>query len=184
MALRFCIKERFSIVNLSLGIDLPKSTPVRPTDTKSILDLYELCDEAFVNGVVSGGGPQRRHAALSRQSKVVDRRRTRRVRRPERLESATTSEHGSSRLASTWWPRRGRRRAQVDRDELRVPARGGPCGSHRHAHAQLDPLVIRAELHRAARRFASRSSAHEPFDLLSDGSARLRAALASATTVG
>lgn len=51
-ALRFCVRERFDVVNLSLGIDLPKSTPVRPTDARSILDLYEVADDAFAQGVV------------------------------------------------------------------------------------------------------------------------------------
>lgn len=52
MALRFCVKEGIQVVNLSLGVDLPKSAPVRPTDTKTLLDLYEVADEAFAKGVV------------------------------------------------------------------------------------------------------------------------------------
>lgn len=52
MALRFCVKEGIPVVNLSLGVDLPKTAPVRPTDTKTLLDLYEVADEAFAKGVV------------------------------------------------------------------------------------------------------------------------------------
>jgi subtilisin family serine protease len=51
-ALRFCVREAIEVVNLSLGIDLPKASPVRPTDARSILDLYEVADEAFCQGVV------------------------------------------------------------------------------------------------------------------------------------
>lgn len=51
-ALRFCVRESIDVVNLSLGIDLPKSAPVRPTDARSILDLYEVADEAFCQGMV------------------------------------------------------------------------------------------------------------------------------------
>lgn len=51
-ALRFCVREAFHVVNLSLGIDMPKTAPVRPTDARSILDLYEVADEAFLSNVV------------------------------------------------------------------------------------------------------------------------------------
>lgn len=51
-ALRFCVREGIQVVNLSLGIDMPKTAPVRPTDARSILDLYEVADEAFCQGVV------------------------------------------------------------------------------------------------------------------------------------
>jgi subtilisin family serine protease len=50
-ALRFCVKESIPVVNLSLGVDMPKGQPLRPTDVKSILDLYEVADEAFARGV-------------------------------------------------------------------------------------------------------------------------------------
>ncbi len=46
-SLRFCVREGFEVVNLSLGVDMPKSAPPRPTDQKSLLDLYEVADEAF-----------------------------------------------------------------------------------------------------------------------------------------
>jgi subtilisin family serine protease len=50
-ALRFCVREGIPVVNLSLGVDMPKGQPLRPTDVKSILDLYEVADEAFARGV-------------------------------------------------------------------------------------------------------------------------------------
>jgi subtilisin family serine protease len=51
-ALRFCVRERFSVVNLSLGIDVPRAAPLRPNDYKSILDLYEVADAAYTAQVV------------------------------------------------------------------------------------------------------------------------------------
>lgn len=51
-ALRFCVKESIPVVNLSLGVDMPKGQPLRPTDIKSILELYEVADEAFTRGVI------------------------------------------------------------------------------------------------------------------------------------
>lgn len=51
-ALRFCVRERFEVVNLSLGIDLPRAVPLRPADHKSIVDLYEIADAAYTAGVV------------------------------------------------------------------------------------------------------------------------------------
>jgi subtilisin family serine protease len=51
-ALRYCVRERFSVVNLSLGIDVPRAAPLRPSDYKSIVDLYEVADAAYTAGVV------------------------------------------------------------------------------------------------------------------------------------
>jgi subtilisin family serine protease len=51
-ALRHAVRERFDVVNLSLGIDVPRSAPLRPTDYKSIVDLYETADAAYTAGVV------------------------------------------------------------------------------------------------------------------------------------
>ncbi|MRG97737.1 S8 family serine peptidase [Polyangium spumosum] len=51
-ATRFCVREGFDVVNLSLGIDLPKGAPLRPTDYKSIVELYEIADVAYTAGVV------------------------------------------------------------------------------------------------------------------------------------
>jgi subtilisin family serine protease len=51
-ALRWCVHQKFSVVNMSLGIDVPKGAPLRPNDHKSILDLYELADAAYTAGVV------------------------------------------------------------------------------------------------------------------------------------
>ena len=36
-ALRYAVRERFHVVNLSLGIDIPRSAPLRPADYKSIV---------------------------------------------------------------------------------------------------------------------------------------------------
>jgi subtilisin family serine protease len=51
-ALRYCVREKFDVVNLSLGIDVPKGAPLRPTDYKSIVELYEIADLAYTAGVV------------------------------------------------------------------------------------------------------------------------------------
>ncbi|MDC3955936.1 S8 family serine peptidase [Polyangium jinanense] len=51
-AVRFCVREGFDVVNLSLGIDVPKGAPLRPTDYKSIVELYEIADIAYTAGVV------------------------------------------------------------------------------------------------------------------------------------
>jgi len=51
-ALRYAVRERFQVVNLSLGIDIPRSAPLRPADYKSIVDLYEAADAAYTAGVV------------------------------------------------------------------------------------------------------------------------------------
>lgn len=51
-ALRYAVRERFHVVNLSLGIDIPRSAPLRPADYKSIVDLYEAADAAYTAGVV------------------------------------------------------------------------------------------------------------------------------------
>ncbi|WP_437477085.1 S8 family serine peptidase [Sorangium sp. So ce1014] len=51
-ALRFCVRERFSVVNLSLGIDIPRSAPLRPGDYRSLVELYEVADAAYTAEVV------------------------------------------------------------------------------------------------------------------------------------
>ncbi|KYF72662.1 S8 family peptidase [Sorangium cellulosum] len=51
-ALRFCVRERFSVVNLSLGIDIPKGAPLRPGDHRSLVELYEVADAAYTAEVV------------------------------------------------------------------------------------------------------------------------------------
>jgi len=51
-ALRHAVRERFHAVNLSLGIDIPRAAPLRPTDYKSIVDLYEAADAAYTASVV------------------------------------------------------------------------------------------------------------------------------------
>ncbi|WP_437720805.1 S8 family peptidase [Sorangium sp. So ce861] len=51
-ALRFCVRERFSVVNLSLGIDIPKGAPLRPGDYRSLVELYEIADAAYTAEVV------------------------------------------------------------------------------------------------------------------------------------
>jgi subtilisin family serine protease len=157
MALRFCIRERFSIVNLSLGIDLPKSTPVRPTDTKSILDLYELCDDAFVNGVVLvAAGPNvatlRTYPGKAKSLIGVGRGA---FDDPERLESSTTAEHeiiaaGVDVVA----PAAGGGERKWTGTSFACPHVAGHAARIVERTRSADPLVIRAELHRAARRFA------------------------------
>ena len=51
-ALRHCVRERFGVVNLSLGIDFPRGAPLRPNDYKSIVELYEVADAAHTAQVV------------------------------------------------------------------------------------------------------------------------------------
>jgi subtilisin family serine protease len=51
-ALRHCIKERLPVVNLSLGIDVPRKQPLKAADHLPILNLYELADAAYTVGVV------------------------------------------------------------------------------------------------------------------------------------
>lgn len=51
-ALRWCVAQRFGVVNLSLGVDVPKGAPLRPNDFKSIVDLYEMSDAAYTAQVV------------------------------------------------------------------------------------------------------------------------------------
>jgi subtilisin family serine protease len=51
-ALRYCVRERFTVVNLSLGIDIPRGAPLRPTDYKSLVELYEIADAAYTAHVV------------------------------------------------------------------------------------------------------------------------------------
>lgn len=61
-ALRHCIKERFEVVNLSLGIDVPRKAPLKATDHRPILSLYELADAAYTVGVVLvASGPNVAH---------------------------------------------------------------------------------------------------------------------------
>lgn len=51
-ALRFAIKERFDVVNLSLGIDFPRGQPLKPTDYRSVIELYEIADDAYAGRVM------------------------------------------------------------------------------------------------------------------------------------
>ena len=51
-ALRYCIRERYRVVNLSLGIDIPRRSPLKPTDHRPILALYELADAAYTAAVL------------------------------------------------------------------------------------------------------------------------------------
>ncbi|MBM4358822.1 MAG: S8 family serine peptidase, partial [Deltaproteobacteria bacterium] len=51
-AVRHCIDLRFDVVNLSLGIDVPRRSPLRSGETLSVLALYELADAAVTAGVV------------------------------------------------------------------------------------------------------------------------------------
>ncbi len=61
-AVHYCVKQRFDVVNLSLGIDIPRKAPLKVTDHRPILSLYELADAAATNGVVLvASGPNVAH---------------------------------------------------------------------------------------------------------------------------
>jgi subtilisin family serine protease len=61
-ALRHCIKERIEVVNLSLGIDVPRKAPLKVSDHRPILNLYELADAASTVGVILvASGPNVAH---------------------------------------------------------------------------------------------------------------------------
>ncbi|NUP04759.1 MAG: S8 family serine peptidase [Polyangiaceae bacterium] len=157
-ALRFCVREGIHVVNLSLGIDLPKASPVRPTDARSILDLYEVADDAFAQGIVLvAAGPNtstfRTYPGKAKSLIGVGRGS---FADPERLESSIT---GDYELVA----------AGVD---VVAPAVGGgerkwtgtsfAC-PHVAAHAARvvarlgtkSALEVRAELHAIARRYVS-----------------------------
>jgi subtilisin family serine protease len=51
-ALAHCVRARYAVVNLSLGIDVPRGAPLRPADHRPILSLYELSDAAYTTAVV------------------------------------------------------------------------------------------------------------------------------------
>jgi subtilisin family serine protease len=51
-ALRYCVRERFTVVSLSLGIDVPRAAQLAPLDAKAVLDLYEAADAAYTARVV------------------------------------------------------------------------------------------------------------------------------------
>ncbi|MBI4699956.1 MAG: S8 family serine peptidase [Deltaproteobacteria bacterium] len=51
-ALEHCVRERYAVVNLSLGIDVPRKATLGPADQRPILALYELADAAATAGVV------------------------------------------------------------------------------------------------------------------------------------
>jgi len=46
-AIGYTVKERYDVVNLSLGIDIPRKVALKPTDQRPILSLYEMADAAF-----------------------------------------------------------------------------------------------------------------------------------------
>jgi subtilisin family serine protease len=51
-SLRHCVRERFAVVNLSLGIDVPRKSALKVSDQAPILGLYEIADAAYTVGVV------------------------------------------------------------------------------------------------------------------------------------
>jgi subtilisin family serine protease len=51
-ALAHCVRAGYGVVNLSLGIDIPRNAPLRPADHRPILSLYELADAAYTTAVV------------------------------------------------------------------------------------------------------------------------------------
>lgn len=61
-ALIFCIKQRFDVVNLSLGIDIPRKAALKVSDHLPLLRLYEAADAANTLGVVLvASGPNVHH---------------------------------------------------------------------------------------------------------------------------
>jgi subtilisin family serine protease len=61
-ALAHCIQQRFDVVNLSLGIDVPRKAMLKASDHRTILTLYELADAASTVGVVIvASGPNVEH---------------------------------------------------------------------------------------------------------------------------
>lgn len=52
VALRYCVSERFDVVNMSLGIDVPRRAALKASDTMPVLSLYELADAAVTAGVI------------------------------------------------------------------------------------------------------------------------------------
>jgi subtilisin family serine protease len=94
-AIRFCVREGFAVVNLSLGIDVPKSAPLKPTDYRSIIDLYEIADEAFSRRVMLvAAGPNvaslRTYPGRAKSLIGVGRAT---FNDPERLETSLTMDH-------------------------------------------------------------------------------------------
>jgi len=162
-ALRYCVRERIPVVNLSLGIDLPKSAPVRPTDARSILDLYEVADEAFLRDVVLvAAGPNastfRTYPGKAKSLIGVGRGA---YDDPERLELSITAEYelmaaGLDVVAPA-----------VGGGERKWTGTSFAC-PHVAAHAARviarigtsNPLEVRAELHATARRFAAKEGIH------------------------
>jgi len=51
-ALRYCVQQRYDVVNMSLGIDVPRRSPLKVGDTVPVLGMYELADAAVTAGVV------------------------------------------------------------------------------------------------------------------------------------
>ncbi|HHH10855.1 MAG TPA: alkaline protease [Sorangium sp.] len=61
-ALMYCIKQRFDVVNLSLGIDIPRKAHLKVSDHLPLLRLYEAADAANTLGVVLvASGPNVQH---------------------------------------------------------------------------------------------------------------------------
>ena len=91
-AIRWCVRERFDVVNLSLGIDVPTGAPLRPTDYKSIVELYEIADARLHGGRRARrlGAERVRVPHVPGPVQIAHRRRPRGVRRSRVLRTEIT----------------------------------------------------------------------------------------------